>query len=870
MIRATMRLQFHNGFTFADAEKLVPYLAALGISHVYASPITTARPGSMHGYDVVDPAQVNPELGAEAALRRLVAALRAAGLGLIIDIVPNHMAAVVGNAWWFDVLKHGAASRYAGYFDIDWDAEDPELCRKVLLPVLGKPFRDVVTAGEITLVRSGDGFAAQYFSHVFPISDRHRGEIERLGLPAFDAKAQRGRQRLAALLQDQNYRLASWRVANDEVNWRRFFDINELVGLRMENPDAFEDVHALVFRLYAEGLIDGVRVDHIDGLSDPAAYCGALRRRLDQLTPRRPPSAPHDRPYIVVEKILLRGETLPPAWQCDGTSGYDFMEDVSAFQHDGAAEPSLARTWSTVSGRAASFAPEEQAARREIVARSFTAQLESCVRAFHALARQQAPGGDLSRAAIRRALIELLVHFPIYRCYGTAQERPASDRPFLEQAFAGARATALSGDRDALDRLHGWLTTIVSDPELIAPQDAAVTRFQQLSAPIAAKAVEDTAAYRYGRLLSRNDVGFDIARLGVDVAEFHARSGRRRRDYPNAMLATATHDHKRGEDVRARLAVISEMPDEWARVLPDWIARIACLRRHVDDAAIPSAADIAMLLQMIVGAWPLDLAIGDDAGRAAFAQRLAGWQEKALREAKLATDWTSPNAAYELAARELLAAFVEKRERPDLLDDVVAFIRRISPAGAVNGLAQVLLKLTAPGVPDLYQGTDYWDFSLVDPDNRRPVDFAARSASLRSIDIEASLPDWRDGRIKQAVIARALALRRDHPHLFAAGSYQPIAATGACANHLAAFARRLDSGIAVVVVPRFPHALLGDGAGITFDSRAWEDTALTFQNESPVVWRSIFDDRMIRGAQGRIAAASILSQCPVALLMASP
>jgi (1->4)-alpha-D-glucan 1-alpha-D-glucosylmutase len=869
MICATMRLQLHKNFTFADAERLVPYVAALGISHVYASPITTARPGSMHGYDVIDPTRVNPELGGEDALRRLVASLREAGLGLIVDIVPNHMAVDAANAWWFDVLKRGATSRYARYFDIDWDAEDPELRGKVLLPVLGTPLQDVIGSGDIALAQTADGFAAHYFTHVFPISQRHRDDIERLGLAAFDAKTEQGRRRLSELLQDQNYRLATWRVANDEINWRRFFDINELVGLRMEHREVFEDVHALVFRLYADGLIDGVRVDHIDGLSDPAAYCGALRRRLEQLTPQRPPSVPHDRPYIVVEKILARGETLPSGWQCDGTSGYDFMEDVSAVQHDPAAESVLAETWAAISGRAADFEPEERAARRETIARSFTAQLQSCARAFHALAQQQAPGGDLSRAAIRRALVELLVHFPIYRSYGTAMERPASDRPFLRRAFAGAQETAPSSDHDALDRLQGWLTEIVSEPELIAPQDIAVTRFQQLSAPIAAKAVEDTAAYRYGRLLSRNDVGFDIARLGIDTAQFHARSARRHRDHPNSMLATATHDHKRGEDVRARLAVISEVPDEWARVLPDWIARIAPFCRHIDAATMPSAADIAMLLQMIVGAWPLDLSINDDEGRAAFAQRLAGWQQKALREAKLVTDWTSPNEAYESAARELLIALVERRELPDLLDDIAAFIQRISPAGAVNGLAQVLLKLTAPGVPDLYQGTDYWDFSLVDPDNRRPVDFAARSASLGSTEMDAALADWRDGRIKQALIARTLAFRHAHPRLFAEGSYAPIAVTGALADHLVAFARRHDSDIAITAVPRFPHALLSEYGRITFGPSVWKDTVLSIEAASPVVWRNIFDDQAIRSANGKIAAISIFDRSPVALLIAS-
>jgi maltooligosyltrehalose synthase len=334
------------------------------------------------------------------------------------------------------------------------------------------------------------------------------------------------------------------------------------------------------------------------------------------------------------------------------------------------------------------------------------------------------------------------------------------------------------------------------------------------------------------------------------------------------MLATATHDHKRGEDVRARLAVISEVPDEWARILPGWIERIGRLRKRVDSVAMPSAGDITMLLQMIIGAWPLDLSIGDDAGRAAFARRLAGWQEKALREAKLATDWTNPDEVYESAARELLVALVERRERPDLLDDIVAFTKLISPAGAVNSLAQVLIKLTAPGVPDIYQGADYWDFSLVDPDNRRPVDFATRSASLESIDVEASLADWRDGRVKQAVIARMLGLRRRYPRLFAEGSYEPVEVTGARADRLVAFARRLDSDIAITVVPRFAHALLGENDRITFDSSVWKDTTLSLDGTSQVVWRNIFGDQSTGSTNGEIAATSIFNRCPVALLIA--
>jgi malto-oligosyltrehalose synthase len=591
MPRATMRLQFHKGFAFADAERLVPYLTRLGVSHVYASPITTARPGSMHGYDVIDPTRVNPELGGEAALKRLVAALRAAGLGLIVDIVPNHMAVGAENAWWFDVLRHGRASRYAPYFDIDWQSEDESLRGKVLLPVLGRPLRDALRAGEITLAREADGHVVRYYQQRFPVD----GDV-------IDSEP------LDAVLSRQNYRLAFWRVANDEINWRRFFDINELAGLRMEHPACFEDVHALVFRLYAEGAIDGVRVDHIDGLADPACYCRMLRGRLDALTVARPVDAPHDRAYIVVEKILLRGETLPASWDCDGTSGYDFMNDVSAVQHDACGEAALGALWRAVSGRSADFASEEQAARREIVARSFSAQLDACAASFHSFVR--AEGAELSRASLRRALSELLAHFPVYRTYATAEERPESDARFLDAAVAGAMATCLSTDRAAVERLHGWLAAR-GDAEHAAIQARAVTRFQQLSAPVAAKAVEDTAFYRYGRLLSRNDVGFDVTRFSDNAADFHAHALRRHADFPHAMLATATHDHKRGEDVRARLAALSEYAADWLAAVPGWIAQCDPLR----SATLPHAGDIAMLLQMIVGAWPLDLALDDAEGR---------------------------------------------------------------------------------------------------------------------------------------------------------------------------------------------------------------------------------------------------------------
>jgi len=837
--RATYRLQFHKGFTFSDAERLVPYFVRLGISHVYASPITTARAGSMHGYDVVDPTRVNPELGGEETLRFLVTALRTAGLGLIVDIVPNHVAAVAANPWWFDVLRHGPQSRYAPYFDIDWTAEDEGLRGKVLLPVLGKPLREATAAGELKI----EGDEVRYFEHRFPLR------------PDGDASAP-----LPELLARQHYRLASWRIADDAINWRRFFDINELVALRMEHLPAFEDSHALIFRLYAEGLIDGVRVDHVDGLSDPAGYCRQLRQRLERLTGERPPSAPHEGPYIVVEKILLRNETLAADWCCDGTSGYDFMNDVSAVQHDAGAATAFGALWESVSGRSADFPTEEYAARREVIARSFSGQLEACVARFHCLSNLLR--AELTRAALRRALIEVLAHFPVYRTYATASERPARDPPFLEAAVAGAKSTCLPADRLVVEKLAGWFAERIGNPEAAAIQHRAVTQFQQLSAPIAAKAVEDTAFYRYGRLLSRNDVGFEADVLGIDAAQFHARVLRRQADFPHAMLATATHDHKRGEDVRARLAALTESATEWKGILPSWIERCRPLRRQSGDALLPHAGDLAMLLQTIVGAWPLDLEASDNEGRRTFAERLARWQEKALREAKLVTDWTVPNQDYESGARHLTMALIADNALPGLLSDIAAFVQRIGAAGAVNGLAQTMLKLTVPGMPDFYQGTEFWDFSLVDPDNRRSVDFAARAAGLGDASLQSLTRTWRDGRIKQAVIARVLALRRAAPAVFAEGSYEPLAVRGVFADRLIAFARRHGDDAFAVIVPRAASHMLQSKRDIVFSQAAWRDTCV---ETSCPGHRNFL--RTCEPLSASVNVGSLFGEFPVALLL---
>jgi (1->4)-alpha-D-glucan 1-alpha-D-glucosylmutase len=812
--RATMRVQLHQGFPFAAAAAVAPYLAALGISHVYSSPILTARPGSIHGYDVIDATTVNPELGGEAGFRDFVAALRQAGLGLIVDIVPNHMA-VDGNRWWNDVLRCGRGSRYAGYFDIDWD--DPGLGGKVLAPFLGLPYGAALAAGEIRLERSASGEpVVRYFDQEFPVGPEGAGSGS-----------------VHEVLERQHYRLAWWGVAGDEINWRRFFDINGLAALRMEDPAVFEATHATLLRLYGEGLIDGFRVDHVDGLADPGGYCRRLRRRLAD-------SAPGRVAYLVVEKILASGERLPTDWGVDGTSGYDFLNQIGAVQHDSGNATFMERLWHEATGRPGLLAEEEVAARREVVELSFEAPLRAVVTALDRMARSDCSTRDISAAAIRRGLITLLAHFPAYRCY-------PGEQAMLARALAAAKAATRKAAHPVLEQLGTWL----------GGAEVAATRFQQLCSAVAAKAVEDTAFYRYGRLLSRNDVGCDAGRLGGSVADFHRDCAERRADFPAAMLATATHDHKRGEDLRARLAVISEVPEAWA----DFLAR--CERI---GGEVPDPGDRIMLYQMIVGAWPPLLRDSDESGVLAFAERLAGWQRKALREAKLRSDWVVPNETYERVA----ADFLFRLFAPDgaFLPLVRSFVDLIAPAGAVNGLAQMVLKLTTPGVPDVFQGTEFWDFSLVDPDNRRAVDYDARLVALAA---EAALPSllagWRDGRIKQAVMRRVLALRRRLPEVFALGDYCPLAVSGRLQPHVVAFSRSHGAASVIVVAPLLVHRLLLGDDRILLDPRHLQGSALRLPE--PLQGRrfvSLLSDNKVVLGGAALGLRALIGDFPLAVL----
>ena len=784
-LTATYRLQLHKEFNFRAAAARAKYLAALGVSHVYLSPIMQATAGSPHGYDVTDFACVNPELGGEDGFREMAAALRAAGVGIILDIVPNHMA--VGgrdNPYWLDLLQNGRDSAYADFFDVDFDA--PGLNGKLLVPLLDASYRETLETGEFALRRrdGGEEFAVYYHNHCFPLRPVDQPTIREGGLEALSAPL-----RLHALLEAQHYRLASWRTANDLINYRRFFEITTLAGVRIERPEAFDKVHRVPLQYYAEGLIDGVRVDHVDGLTDPAGYCAKLRAALEARRDGRPFA-----PYVVVEKILGRDEKLPP-WRIDGTTGYDFMNEVSALQHAPVAESALTKYWREISGRPADFEQEEQVARDELLGRNFAGQLDGVVDLVHRCALEMSDDRDITRGAIRRALVAVIRNLRVYRSYALGGTANSEAGEALERAFAAALREPTRDEAEI--RVLRDLMNASDDSQT---RSEAIRRFNQLTAPVAAKAVEDTAFYRYGRLLSRNDVGFDAGRLGMEIAAFHQRMIFRARDWPHAMLTTATHDHKRGEDVRARLAVLGDIPAIWIEKCREWSTMHTRLRG--DDYA---AADEYMLLQMIVGAWPIGLHPRDAHGLRAFAERLAHWQTKALREAKVRSSWLTPDPAYEQRAAEFVAALLDPGVNAAFLDDVARFVADISIASANNSLSQVALRCLAPGLPDLYQGCELWDFTLVDPDNRRSVDYELRESLLARDSHGES-----DGGVKQALIRRLLELRRAAPKLFAFGDYVPLQIEQREGVETFAFVRRhAGEALVAAVVLRAGAALYG-------------------------------------------------------------
>jgi (1->4)-alpha-D-glucan 1-alpha-D-glucosylmutase len=777
---STYRVQVRPGFDLAATAALTDYLAALGVSHLYTAPLLTATPGSEHGYDVVDHRGANPQLGGEEGRRRLVGALRAAGLGLVVDIVPNHAGVAVpaANPAWWDVLRHGRQSTYADWFDIDWSRP------RILLPVLA----DTADAlDELKVVRVvGDDLTAasdelHYYDHRFPIAPGTSGDDPR---EAHDR---------------QHYELVSWRRGNREINYRRFFAIAELAGVRVEDPRVFEATHREVLRWYAAGELDGIRIDHPDGLRDPAGYL----RRLAAAAPDA---------WLVVEKILEVGEELPD-WPVAGTTGYDALREVSGLFVDQAAEGPFTRLDADLAGAGTDWAALAHQGKREAATRLLAAELTRLAR----MTPEVTDAGD--------ALAEIAANFPVYRSY----------LPVGADHLARALAAAERNRPDLAAAIEALR------PRLSHPDDELAVRFQQYTGAVMAKGVEDTAFYRYSRFTALNEVGGDPGHFGVGVADFHAGADARQRRWPAGMTALSTHDTKRSEDVRARLAVLSERPDEWAAAVDRWMTRAPLPAESSHDVAFAH-----LLWQSAVGVWPIER------------DRLHAYAEKAAREASTSTSWADPDADFERTMHAMIDAVYDD---PALNMEIRAFVDSIMDAGWSNSLGQKLVQLTMPGVPDVYQGTELWDFSLVDPDNRRPVDFAARRELLARLDSGWQPPVDATGAAKLLVASRALRLRRQRPELFT--GYRPVTAEGPAADHVIAFdrasgrasGRASDGGGAITVATRLPDALRRRGG--------WADTRL------PLPPGQEFTDVLTgrRFAGGSVPLADLLDPYPVALLV---
>ena len=996
---ATYRLQMHAGFTFRDAGRVLPYLHALGVSHLYLSPVLCARPGSPHGYDVTDPTRFNPEVGTEDEFRALFAAARGRGMGVVLDVVPNHMAVGPANPWWRDVLEHGPASPFAGYFDVAWDDPPrPDLRGRVMLPVLGSPYFQALENDDLKLRFADGAFAVECHGQPLPVDPRTYDRLLRPALellvgsavrtgggdpvptadptipappeavaelrdvlnaveqlaPRSETAPERNRatraaaeiikrrldmlvescpavaaavahvadcyrcrpddhaacDRFDALLEAQAYRLCFWRVASDEINYRRFFDVNELAALSAEREDVFRDTHVLTLRLAGEGLIDGVRVDHPDGLFDPKQYLERLqegyllacarhvaetdpafagvdwndveptvRERLafregeapaeprEATAARQEPRPPKDDPplYVVVEKILERSESLPDGWPTAGTTGYEFLNAVTGLFVDPAGESGLTRTYETFTGRDDPFPEVVFRTKTLVLSSAFSGELDVLARQLDRLARKNRRTRDFTLNGLRRALRAVIACFPVYRSYLPDGISPGEQR-LVARAVREARRRAPTLSPDLFAFIRDTLLQKPTPGAGVEEQRRFAGKFEQVTAPVTAKGVEDTAFYVYNRLVALNEVGGDPGRFGRPPADVHRFLADRQARQPGALNAGSTHDTKRGEDVRARLAVLSELPDEWARHVARWAELNRPHRVDLDEGvSAPDPNDEYLLYQTLVGAWPDDA--DTPAGLAAFADRVKRYLGKATHEAKVHTSWINPDPEYDAAVPEFVGRVLDPAKSAAFLDDLRGFAATVAQLGALNSLSQTVLRCTAPGVPDTYQGTELWDLNLVDPDNRRPVDFDRRTALLADLDraggLDAGLLAVPDGRVKLAVAARLLRFRREHADVFARGVYLPVEATGPRADHVFAFARRLGGDIVLAAVPRLVAGLCGESGGPPLGRDAWEDTELS---APPGVWSNLLTGDRIESS-GRLPAAAVFGRFPVAVLI---
>ena len=911
--RATYRLQFNGDFTFSDASALVPYLAELGVGDLYASPYLKARPGSTHGYDVVDPTSLNPELGSERDYRRMVEVLRDHDMGQLLDIVPNHMGVGSDNALWYDVLESGRASPYASFFDIDWfPAGKQELHGKVLLPILGDHYRAALERGEVKLAFDAEAgaFSVNYYEHRFPIDPRtypmilgsislpdaseHRREVgslvtdeEGVATRARDAaslkadladlcaryseaaRAVEGRvlwlngegfEALHSLLEAQAYRLAHWRVAGDEINYRRFFAVNDLAGVRVEDESVFAATHGLVLSLIEQGAVDGLRIDHPDGLSDPTAYLDRLHDAVLEASGKPV--------YTLVEKILAHEENLPDDWPVSGTTGYDFTNLVNGLFVDPAGEAGMDEAYQSFVGGSIDFPKLLLGCKHKVMRDELASELSALSYLLLAIA-EYGRSYDFSFETLRRALSEIVAHFPVYRTYIGPGRISGADREHLDVAVRQAQADS-DDDPSVFD--------FISDVVLRAPRDtdalAFTYGFQQYTGPVMAKGMEDQALYVFNRLVSLNEVGGEPEHFGVSVPEFHHQNAERLASWPHAMLSISTHDTKRSEDVRARINVLSEIPNEWHEGIEHWRELNAPLHSEIDGEPAPSPNDEYLLYQTLLGAWPLGE--WDEATLEEFRDRIKAYMEKAMREAQVSTSWTDPNEGYE----EAVANFVDGILSLDgsFLRAFLPFQQSVARTGAMNSLSQTLLKMTSPGVPDVYQGNEIWDFSLVDPDNRRPVNFEQRKrllATMRDLDpsdVSTLLEDgaWQDGRPKLHLTRNTLETRRKSPELFGEGEYIPLEVSGARKENLVAFARQRGQEVAITVAPRLCAKITPAHGLLLPPPETWTDMQILLPDDlaRPEYRNALTGERVVVQEHERLSldVGPLLSGFPIALL----
>ncbi|HEX4129958.1 MAG TPA: malto-oligosyltrehalose synthase [Pirellulales bacterium] len=960
---STYRLQFSAHLRFCDAAALAGYLERLGVAAVYASPLFRARRDSAHGYDVIDHNTVDPEFGNEADFQRFAEELLRHRLGLVMDVVPNHMGIDdPNNRWWQDVLENGPGSPYAKFFDIEWHPPKETLQETVLMPVLGDQYGKVLENQELRLVYRDQRFYVEYYQRRFPLAtdtwatllghalkqhlqdlpadDPGRMELESIltaltHLPArteTDPERQRERQReqevtrrrLATLLSEQpaihkavdatlvdfngtkgdprsfdllegifaqqSYRLCYWRVAADEINYRRFFDINELAALRVEDPEVFRTVHRMIFNFISQGWVQGLRIDHPDGLLDPEQYLDSLQQGCREARLAGGHAEDVDRPtYVVVEKILTGDEELPVPWRTQGTTGYDFLNQLNGIFVDRQSARPIKETYTRFTDVSLRFADIYYQAKRTILAVAMSSELHMLARRLDRISEQHRFSRDFTHASLQRVLGEVIACFPVYRSYVRAETRYVSDTDGIriKEALRTARRRNPGINQTLFDFLGSIL--LLEDPDGLSDAQRAerrsfVMRFQQLTGPVTAKGLEDTAFYRAYPLASLNEVGGEPQRYGFSVEEFHRRNQSRADTWPLAMLATSTHDTKRSEGVRARINVLSEIPDAWQQALDRWHALNRGHKTQIEGTEAPDSNEEYLFYQTLVGTWPLSPL--NEAGRKEYVDRLVAYMLKAGKEAKVNTSWMNPDEAYDAAIEHFVRAALEKPDENRFVQEFAAFAETIAIPGVTNSLSQTLLKIASPGVPDFYQGTELWNFRLVDPDNRQPVDFALLDRWLAEMQVahqQDPLPlaaelvsHWRDGRIKLFLTWKSLEFRRQNADLFLRGAYAPLAADGAQAEHVCAFARSSQGAWAVTVAPRLTYKLQ-HAPGQPLTAEAWSGTSLPLPPEAPRQWRHVLTGEtlvaeLLDGDDGtaRLNLAEVLARFPVALLEAQP